>query len=115
MRKMSGGPAVPGKMHPIMLAFRAALEENPMTKGVGITDALRTRAQQEDLFRRKPGLAAKPGTSPHEFGMAYDLKGSPEQLAAAAELGKALGIDWGGNFQKVKEPLHFQLAKALRG
>lgn len=43
----------------------------------GITSAGRTRAQQEALYKAyragKGNLAARPGTSPHEFGIAMDL------------------------------------------
>ena len=38
-----------------------------------ITDAGRTHAQQIDVYRRKPGLAAKPGNSWHESGAAVDV------------------------------------------
>lgn len=39
-----------------------------------VTDGYRTREQQEELYRRKPRFAAKPGTSQHEFGRAVDLQ-----------------------------------------
>lgn len=38
-----------------------------------VTDAYRTRAEQEALWRTKPGLAARPGTSNHGWGLALDL------------------------------------------
>ena len=37
-----------------------------------ITDGFRSQAQQADLFRRKPDLAAPPGRSNHERGLAID-------------------------------------------
>ncbi|MDQ3574578.1 MAG: M15 family metallopeptidase [Actinomycetota bacterium] len=37
-----------------------------------ITDGFRSRDQQADLFRRKPNLAAPPGRSNHELGLAID-------------------------------------------
>jgi len=45
---------------------------------IGITDSYRSYAEQVDLVRRKGlysqgGLAAKPGTSDHGWGMAVDL------------------------------------------
>ncbi|GIE84705.1 hypothetical protein Are01nite_11850 [Actinoplanes regularis] len=53
---------------------------------IGITDSYRSYNEQVDLARRKGlysqgGLAAKPGTSEHGWGMATDLDLSPEALA----------------------------------
>lgn len=42
---------------------------------VCITDSYRTYQQQVRLYRTKPGLAAKPGTSNHGWGTATDLCG----------------------------------------
>ncbi len=38
-----------------------------------ITDAGRTNEMQEELYRLKPGLAARPGSSWHEAGLATDI------------------------------------------
>jgi D-alanyl-D-alanine carboxypeptidase-like protein len=40
-----------------------------------VTDSYRSLAEQYDVYRRKPGLAAKPGTSNHGWGLALDLCG----------------------------------------
>jgi LAS superfamily LD-carboxypeptidase LdcB len=53
---------------------------------IGITDSYRPYAEQVDLAKRKGlysqgGLAAKPGTSEHGWGMATDLDLSPKALA----------------------------------
>ncbi len=53
---------------------------------IGITDSYRPYEEQVDLARRKGlysqgGLAAKPGTSEHGWGMATDLDLNPEALA----------------------------------
>jgi murein DD-endopeptidase MepM/ murein hydrolase activator NlpD len=45
-----------------------------------ITDSYRSRAAQEDVFVRKPGLAATPGTSNHGWGLATDLCGGIERF-----------------------------------
>jgi D-alanyl-D-alanine carboxypeptidase len=52
---------------------------------IGITDSYRPYAEQVDLAKRKGlysqgGLAAKPGTSEHGWGMAADLDLSPKAL-----------------------------------
>ncbi|WP_436522379.1 M15 family metallopeptidase [Actinoplanes sp. HUAS TT8] len=53
---------------------------------IGITDSYRPIEEQVDLARRKGlysqgGLAAKPGTSEHGWGMATDLALNPEALS----------------------------------
>ena len=40
-----------------------------------VTDSYRTYAEQVDVYRRKPHLAAVPGTSQHGWGLAVDLCG----------------------------------------
>lgn len=42
--------------------------------GVKVTDGYRTREQQERAYAAKPGLAARPGTSLHERGLAVDIE-----------------------------------------
>jgi len=41
--------------------------------GIWVVSGLRTRAEQARLHREKPGLAAPPGRSQHELGLAADL------------------------------------------
>jgi zinc D-Ala-D-Ala carboxypeptidase len=50
------------------IAYRARFGEN-----VCLTDSYRTLASQESLAARKPGLAARPGTSEHGLGLAVDF------------------------------------------
>jgi D-alanyl-D-alanine dipeptidase len=45
-----------------------------------LTDSYRPYAVQVDLFARKPGLAAVPGTSNHGWGTAVDLCGGIEDF-----------------------------------
>ncbi|RZQ59440.1 D-alanyl-D-alanine carboxypeptidase [Amycolatopsis suaedae] len=45
-----------------------------------LTDSYRTFASQVDLYRRKPTLAAVPGTSNHGWGLAVDLCGGAESF-----------------------------------
>lgn len=40
---------------------------------LSLTSGFRTRAEQEKLYREKPNLAAKPGSSRHEKGLAADI------------------------------------------
>ncbi|PXY27267.1 D-alanyl-D-alanine carboxypeptidase family protein [Prauserella muralis] len=45
-----------------------------------LTDSYRTFDAQVDLYRRKPSLAAVPGTSNHGWGLAVDLCGGAESF-----------------------------------
>jgi hypothetical protein len=81
-----------------------------------VTDSYRTLAGQIDVAARKPGLAAKPGTSRHGLGIAVDLGGgvqdfgSPQFLwlkrnaALYGWLHPAWAEDRGGQF----EPWHWE-------
>ncbi|MFS0904121.1 transglycosylase SLT domain-containing protein [Priestia aryabhattai] len=53
-----------------------------------ITDGGRTYAQQVDVKRRKPNLAAKPGTSNHEIGTAVDVASDWVRKLGNKELAK---------------------------
>jgi zinc D-Ala-D-Ala carboxypeptidase len=48
-----------------------------------ITDSYRSYAQQVDVYARKPGLAARPGTSNHGWGTALDLCGGIQNFTSA--------------------------------
>ncbi|NAZ80552.1 hypothetical protein GTR02_01800 [Kineococcus sp. R8] len=83
---------------------------------ISVTDSYRTLAGQIDVAARKPGLAAKPGTSRHGLGIAVDLGGgvqnfgSPQFLwlkrnaALYGWLHPAWAEDRGGQF----EPWHWE-------
>jgi len=48
-----------------------------------VTDSYRSLAAQIDVFARKPGLAARPGTSNHGWGTATDLCGGIQSFSTA--------------------------------
>lgn len=82
---------------------------------VQVTSTLRTRAQQTLLWQRSQACgggclpAAPPGTSDHEYGLAFDLivngdYRSPHQ--------RALGLFWrslGGRWADEADPVHFSV------
>jgi peptidoglycan L-alanyl-D-glutamate endopeptidase CwlK len=89
---------------------------------------LRTAAEQAELYARgrtKPGRIvtyAKPGSSAHNFGLAYDcvpLRGGKAVWGAkgadldlwwhVGRIGKSLGLEWAGDWTKFKEFPHFQI------
>jgi zinc D-Ala-D-Ala carboxypeptidase len=47
---------------------------------IGMTDSYRSLSAQFNLAARKPGLAARPGTSEHGWGLAVDLSEGPDQV-----------------------------------
>lgn len=87
-----------------------------------ITSGTRTFAEQAKLFakgRTAPGprvTNARPGSSWHNFGVAYDLTlfsgknpvwESPK-YARAGEIGEELGLRWGGRFKSLVDRPHFE-------
>jgi LAS superfamily LD-carboxypeptidase LdcB len=75
---------------------------------IGITDSYRPYAEQVDLVRRKGlysqgGLAAKPGTSDHGWGMAADL----DLDAKAQAWMRANGPNFGFHEDTPREPWHW--------
>jgi LAS superfamily LD-carboxypeptidase LdcB len=49
-----------------------------------VTDSYRSYARQVDVYHRKPGLAAVPGTSQHGWGLAVDLCGGVQTYGSPA-------------------------------
>lgn len=87
-----------------------------------IIGGTRTLAEQDALYaqgRTKPGkivTKAKGGFSNHNFGIAWDigifkgvsfLDASP-QYDEAGQIGKSLGLEWGGDFASIIDKPHFQ-------
>jgi len=64
-------------------AFVAMSREHARQTGrpLCITDSYRTFQQQVDLYRRKPSLAAVPGTSNHGWALAIDMCGGVESFS----------------------------------
>lgn len=91
---------------PAAAAYRRTLAAgNPAG---GITDAGRTRAEQEEMYNlylagKLTATAARPGESKHETGRALDLAGAPQTWMRA--WGKAYG--WLSD-QVPNEPWHFE-------
>lgn len=93
-----------------------------------ITQGLRTWQEQDALYaqgRTAPGRIvtfAKGGYSWHNFGLAFDIvpletTGKPDwrpendAWRIAANVGKTLGLEWGGDWEGKKRDLpHYQLA-----
>lgn len=92
----------PTNINPYLLSLLETLAKDK-GKTISLTSGGRTKAQQEDLKRRKPGLAAQAGYSKHEYGLAVDvadvwLKNMSESELAKYGLHKpalkSKGEDW---------------------
>jgi secretion/DNA translocation related TadE-like protein len=77
--------------------------------GLWIVSGFRTRAEQAELHEEKPGLAAPPGHSNHEVGLAADL-GYPSDAEQRAAHLNARGC--GLAFPVPYEPWHVEPAGA---
>uniref|UniRef100_UPI003D7D8CEB M15 family metallopeptidase n=1 Tax=Kineococcus sp. SYSU DK006 TaxID=3383127 RepID=UPI003D7D8CEB len=83
---------------------------------ISITDSYRTLAEQIDVKARKPGLAAKPGTSRHGLGIAVDLGGGIQNADTAqhqwmdrnAALYGWINPAWAQNRSGQFEPWHWE-------
>ncbi|MGH2766026.1 MAG: Rv3654c family TadE-like protein [Actinomycetota bacterium] len=92
-------------MQPFFVARVSCLFER--VGGLWIVSGFRTRAEQAALFERKPSLAAPPGQSNHELGLAADL-GYPSQ--AAERFAHALAASCDLEFPVPHEPWHVEPA-----
>jgi peptidoglycan L-alanyl-D-glutamate endopeptidase CwlK len=82
----------------------------------------RTFAEQDALFalgRTKPGKIvtnARGGFSNHNFGVAWDIGifdgtkflGESKLYDQVGKIGKAMGLEWGGDFNSIIDKPHFQ-------
>jgi peptidoglycan L-alanyl-D-glutamate endopeptidase CwlK len=91
---------------------------------VCITYGVRTYQEQADLYakgRTKPGKIvtnAKPGTSKHEIGEAFDAAPLGENgkidwesplFDTMGPIGESVGLVWGGRFKSICDRPHYQL------
>ncbi|OMD29157.1 hypothetical protein BJP48_18880 [Paenibacillus odorifer] len=127
-------------LHPVVMAAATVLIERCYSRGVPIliTQGLRTIAEQNALYeqgRSKPGAIvtnARGGYSYHNFGLAIDFAlllpdgkqvswnidrdGNGDKVTDWSEVvqeAKALGFEWGGDFDSFKDYPHFQITFGL--
>jgi hypothetical protein len=104
--------AVGGRIAGLVPSFLAALRAYSAGIGRDLTvgSGFRTRAEQAALYRAKPGLAAPPGRSHHEQGLAADI--SPQ--LGGTKLGNPAAARYGLRFPMSWEPWHIE-PTSLRG
>ena len=119
------GQTVNKKIKPYVVDFLNRCLATPGLQGlkISINSTTRTVAQQEKVSETSAGVAASPGSSPHNFGMALDITlydlttnkllrnnlSSKEQWAETGIVDAASDAQlssWGANFDKY-DPLHF--------
>lgn len=89
-------------------------------KKITVTDAFRSSEEQARLYAMKPHLAAPPGRSRHEKGMAMDIDTAQANQLYASGLMEKYGFyrpmypPWGGGPGRKTEGWHLELAKGTQ-
>lgn len=104
-RAVVAAPPGAEELQPFFVARLACLFGR--VDGLWIVSGFRTRAEQAALYAQKPGLAAPPGRSNHELGLAADL-GYPSETATQDAHAAAPGC--GLEFPVSFEPWHVEPA-----
>lgn len=121
-----GGRWNGSEIHPLHQRFQPLAERHirllRSLMNAAIISGHRTYAQQSALYeqgRSRPGnivTNARPGFSNHNFSLAYDIGifaegkylGSSGLYSLAGEIGKQLGLVWGGDWKSFVDPPHFE-------
>jgi hypothetical protein len=75
---------------------------------ISLTDSYRSYAGQVDVYNRKPGLAARPGTSVHGWGLAADVGAGREWIQKNGSKFGWIWPDWARPGGSKPEPWHFE-------
>jgi LAS superfamily LD-carboxypeptidase LdcB len=73
-----------------------------------VTSVYRSFTEQLALYRnraRNPYPVAPPGSSKHNYGLAWDMVGPRQQLENAGRVWQSWGGTWGGQ----ADPIHFEV------
>ena len=118
-------------LHPAMKPLAVKLLQEAKKRGINlrITAGMRTPEEQEELFaqgRTKPGAKvtnAKAWQSYHNFGLAIDVvpinainqaEWKSTKWNEIGEIGKSIGLRWGGDFKSIKDRPHFETGPTIR-
>lgn len=99
---------VDGDFASVLEEWFVLLDEADLT--IRVTSGFRSPRQQRAIFSRlgRRGLAARPGRSFHEYGLALDFVTVPRTattMRRAGELAESVGLRWGGRF-RTPDPVH---------
>lgn len=118
-------------LHPVLREKAEQFIALCKSKGinVGITQGYRTKEYQNQLYAQGRTTAGKivtnckGGYSPHNYGLAFDFviltNGRPDwdsrnkNWGLAGELGKSLGLTWGGEWTKFVDLPHLEFTFGL--
>lgn len=91
---------------------------------VWVFSGFRTFAAQAKLYSVGGVTNAKAGLSWHNYGLACDLVfkdsrgrwswSQEHNWALLGSIGKKCGLEWGGDFKRIKDLCHFQLTGGLK-
>ena len=109
-----------------MDAAQVYIDENYPGLTIKIISGTRTFAEQNKLYaqgRSKPGKRvtnAPGGFSNHNFGIAFDVGifrgnaylGEHGVYGEIGEIGKSLGLEWGGDWKRFVDEPHYQMRPA---
>lgn len=117
------------RLHPRMRGQARQLLSMAAGRGIDlrVTSGLRTYEEQAALYaqgRTKPGNVvtnAPPGHSWHNFGLAFDvvpwedgrLNWNTARWTEIGQMGKSLGLQWGGDWTGLVDKPHFQAPQGL--
>ncbi len=125
-----------GELHPLLATRGRAMIDVCAHHGVSllVTQGLRTWAEQDALYakgRTEPPLGdkyfvtkAKGGQSFHNFGLAFDIvvldaigkfdwDVEHPGWTVAAEAGKSVGLQWGGDWKGFRDRPHFEYSGGI--
>lgn len=118
-------------VHPVVAEKARQLITKAYNEGiyVVITQGYRSKEEQDALYaqgRTKPGKIvtnAKGGYSYHNFGLAFDFAimkddgniswNVDDKWKRVAQIGKSLGLEWGGDWKSFPDYPHFQYTFGL--
>ena len=103
------------KVQPVARQLVKLAKQNDIT--IKITSGTRTYAEQNALFAKGNVTKARGGYSNHNFGLAFDVTifDGPQPVweskdyTTVGQLGKSLGLEWGGDWKSFRDEPHFQL------
>lgn len=108
------------RLHPRLAGLAETIVTTAWKKGlkVMVFEGYRDGKRQNELYT-KGTTRARAGKSYHNFGLAVDIvflneKGEPSwspehNWQKLGEIGKSLGLTWGGDFKRIKDYGHFEL------
>jgi peptidoglycan L-alanyl-D-glutamate endopeptidase CwlK len=104
------------KLHPNMQALAAEFLELAKARGLDVIiyETLRTSQRQLELYKK--GYSKLRGGGMHEYGVAFDAVfkgkepwGEKHPWEKLGQVGKDIGLFWGGDWKSFQDRPHFQL------